>query len=253
MMRSNATRLGAVIRKELTEFRRNRFIMSTMGLLSVIYLVAPTAEILAAKASAPSAQLHNRIGLSLLFLLMIPVFLPSTIAAYSVVGERAQGTLEPLLTTPIRRTELLIGKAAAALLPAIGLAYGLFGIFLAVVHFGANAVVAAAVWHAPELLAEVVFIPLLAAWAIWVGLGISSRVSDVRVAQQLSMLASLPPIALTSLMSFQVITPTFALGALLAGGLLVVDCGACFLVSRLFDRERLITGSTPRAGLTSRR
>ena len=46
-------------------------------------------------------------------------------------------------------------------------------------------------------------------------------------------------------MSFQVISPTFGLAAALAGGLLAVDCAACFVVARLFDRERLITGARP--------
>jgi hypothetical protein len=61
----------------------------------------------------------------------------------------------------------------------------------------------------------------------------------------LSVLGSLPPAALAALMSFQVISPTFALAAALAGGLLVIDCAACLVVARLFDRERLITGVRP--------
>ena len=93
------------------------------------------------------------------------------------------------------------------------------------------------------------FIPLLAAWAIWAGLAISTRVSDTRVAQQLSVLGSLPPLALAALMSFQLITPTFGLAAALAGGLLAVDCAACLVVARLFDRERLITGARPSRGI----
>jgi ABC-type transport system involved in multi-copper enzyme maturation permease subunit len=249
-MSISAARIGAVIRKELTEFRRSRSIVSTMGFFPVMFLILPTVEILALKASASSALLDKRVSLSLVFLLLIPVFLPATVAAYSVVGEREQGTLEPVLSTPVRREELLIGKAAAIFLPAIGLAYLVFGIFLAVVRFGANPVIAAAVWHAPLLLAEVVFIPLLAAWAIWVGLAISARASDIRVAQQLGILASLPPLALTALMSFQVINPTLTLAASLGGALLVIDCAACFLVAKLFDRERLVTGSKPSAGLT---
>ncbi len=43
-------------------------------------------------------------------------------------------------------------------------------------------------------------------------------------------------------MSFQVISPTFTLAAALAGALLAIDCGACLVVARLFDRERLVTG-----------
>jgi ABC-type transport system involved in multi-copper enzyme maturation permease subunit len=245
MMNISAARTGAVIRKELTEFRRSPFIVSTMGIFPAIFLILPTVDILAAKASAPSAVLDKRISLSLMFLLLIPVFVPATIAAFSVVGEREQGTLEPVLTTPVRREELLIGKAAAIFLPAIGLAYLVFGIFLAVVRLGADPVIATAVWHAPELPAEVLFIPLLAGWAIWICLAISARASDIRVAQQLGILSSLPPVALTALMSFQVINPTFTIAASLAGALLVIDCGAYLLVSRLFDRERLVTGTKP--------
>ena len=186
----------------------------------------------------------------LLYLLLVPVVLPSTIAAYSVVGERDQGTLEPMLTTPIRREELLVGKAAAALIPAIGIAYLMLGIFLAVVQFGASPVEATAVWHSPELLAEVFFIPLLAGWAIWIGLAISSKVSEVRIGQQLGILASFPPLIVIGLISFLAINPTFMLAASLGGALLVIDCAAYLLVSKLFDRERLVTGTKPSSGMT---
>jgi hypothetical protein len=132
----DTTRTGAVIRKELAEFRRNRLIVVTATILPIVFLISPTASILAIHA-------------------------------------------------------------------------------------------------------------LLAAWAIWVGLAISSKVTETRVAQQLSVLGSLPPLALISLMSFQVITPSFGLAAALAGALLVIDCAACFFVARLFDRERLVTGTRP--------
>ena len=46
-------------------------------------------------------------------------------------------------------------------------------------------------------------------------------------------------------MSFQIITPSLWLAVVLALVLLAIDCGACFVVARLFDRERLITGTRP--------
>jgi ABC-type Na+ efflux pump permease subunit len=238
----SVARTAAVVRKELTEFRRSRFIVATMGIFPVVFLAVPTATILARHPAAQSPVLHREISLSLLYLLLIPVFIPSVTAAYSVVGEREQGTLEPALTTPVRREELLIGKAAAIFGPAIGLSYLVFGIFLAVVRFAASPVIATAVWAAPEVPAEAVFIPLLAAWAIWAGLAISARASDIRVSQQLGVLSSLPPVALAALMAFQVISATFTLAASLAGVLLVIDGAAYLAVSRLFDRERLVTG-----------
>ncbi|MFC1412885.1 ABC transporter permease subunit [Streptacidiphilus sp. N1-12] len=244
--RAGAARVGAVVRKELTEFRRNRFILSTMALFPVVFLISPTITILASRAAADSPQLDRQVGVSLMFLMLIPVFVPTTIAASSVVGEREQGTLEPVLTTPIRREELLIGKALAILAPAVGLSYLVFGVFLGIVGLGADPVIATAVWHAPQLVAEVFYIPLLAAWAIWVGLAVSTKAGDTRVAQQLSTLASLPPIALIALMSFQVVRPTLAVALLFAGLLLVVDCAAYLVVARLFDRERLVTGARTR-------
>jgi ABC-type transport system involved in multi-copper enzyme maturation permease subunit len=239
----NPTRTGAVVRKELAEFRRNRLIVVTACVLPIVFLVSPTASILAIHASASSALLSKRVGYSLFLPLVVPLFVPATMSAYSVVGEREQGTLEPVLTTPVSRAEFLLGKAVAIFMPAVGLSYLMFGVFLAIVAIFADAPVANAMWHAPQLPAEVVFIPLLAGWAIWVGLAISSLVSETRVAQQLSVLASLPPLALVALMSFQVITPSLGLAAGLAGVLLVIDCGACFVVARLFDRERLVTGA----------
>ncbi|HLK01793.1 MAG TPA: ABC transporter permease subunit [Streptosporangiaceae bacterium] len=244
-MSGSLARIDAVIRKELAELRRNRLIVGTAAMLPVLFLVVPTASILTVKAQALSTGLGKGIDRSLFLPLMVPVLVPAMMSAYAVVGEREQGTLEPVLTTPVSRAELLIGKAAAIFIPAAALSYLIFGVFVAITQFAASPAVAAAVRHAPQLPATLIFIPLLAAWGIWAGLAISARVSDTRVAQQLSTLASLPAAAVAALMSFQVIGPTFTLAAALAGGLLAVDCAACFAVARLFDRERLITGAGP--------
>jgi ABC-type transport system involved in multi-copper enzyme maturation permease subunit len=241
-MSASAARVGAVIRKELAEFRRNRLIVGTAAILPVLFLVSPTASILAIRAQALSTELPRRVDASLFLPLLVPVFVPALLSAYAVVGERDQGTLEPVLTTPAGRAELLIGKAAAIFMPAVALSYLTFGVFVAITQLAASPAVAAAVRHAPQLPATLVFIPLLAAWAIWVGLAISTRATDTRVAQQLSILGSLPPLALAALMSFGVISPTSGLVAALAGGLLAIDCAACLVVARLFDPERLITG-----------
>jgi ABC-type transport system involved in multi-copper enzyme maturation permease subunit len=242
---ASTARVGAVIRKELAEFRRNRLIVTTAAVLPVLFLIGPTASMLTIKASALSTALDKRVDYALFLPLLVPVLVPTLMSAYSVVGEREQGTLEPVLTTPVSGAELLIGKAAAIFMPAVALGYLIFGVFVAITQLAASPPVAAAVRHAPQLPAALVFIPLLAAWSIWVGLAISTRVSDTRVAQQLSVLGSLPPAALAALMSFQVISPTFGLAAALAGGLLAIDCAACLVVTRLFDRERLITGVRP--------
>ena len=238
----NVNRVAAVVRKEVREFRRNRFVIGTMAVLPFVFLITPMLTIFRIPDSASGPQVKAAVGVISLLMLIVPVVIPPVIAAYSVVGERDQGTLEPVLTAPIRASELLLGKAVAAFLPSVGIAYAIYLIVLVSVRFGAAHVVSSVVFHPPQLLAQILFTPLLALWAIWIGIGISTRASDVRVAQQLATVASLPLLGFTSLISFQIIKPSVPIAIGLALALLAADIAAWRVVSHLFDRERLITG-----------
>lgn len=236
------TRVRAILVKELRDYRRNRFVTGTMTLLPALFIVLPTIQLLKTPVSVASSQLDARVGLSLLYMLLIPAFVPSTLSAYSVVGEREQGTLEPVLITPVRREEFLVGKALAVAIPTVVIAYTVFGIFLAVAALFAHPGMESAVFTGSHLLVQLVFTPLIAGWSIWIGIAISARSSDIRVAQQLSILASLPPLAVAALMNFNVITPSTVLTLVLAAALLLVDVLGWRAIAAIFDRERLITG-----------
>jgi ABC-type Na+ efflux pump permease subunit len=240
MRNIDGTRVRAVVRKELRDYRRKRSIVVAMVIVPAIFLIQPTLSIFL----APPSTTTTSITLPLLLLLLIPVITPSTLAAYTVVGEREQGTLEPLLTTPIRRQEFILGKGAAVMIPTLVLSYVVFGIFLALVWLFANPVIASEVFHqGPVLLALGLLTPLLAGWAIVVGMAVSVRANEVRVAQQLGMIASFPPLGVVVLLGVGVIHPTFTVAAVFAAALLVIDVRALRVVSRMFDRERLVTGT----------
>jgi ABC-type transport system involved in multi-copper enzyme maturation permease subunit len=234
------TRVGAILHKELRDYRRNRFVIGTMAAVPVLFIILPTIQLIAANTTNKALSL--RIGLSLLYLLVIPVMMPSVVCAYSVVGEREQGTLEPVLSTPIRREEFLIAKALAAFVPTLVIAYAVFGIFLAVAALFAHPVIVSEIFTGPHVLVQFLFTPLLAGWAIWVGIAVSTRSTDVRVAQQLSVLCSVPPLVIVALMSLNVISESTALAIGLAAALLAFDLLAWRLVARMFDRERLVIG-----------
>jgi ABC-2 type transport system permease protein len=238
------TRVGAIVVKELSDYRRNRFVvLFAMVLLPLIFITAPTIQLLVAPAAEAGSKLDSRVGISLLYMLLIPAIVPSTVSAYSVIGEREQGTLEPILITPVRREEFLIGKALAAIIPTLVVAYAIFGIFLGIAALLAHPGMRSAIFAGSHIPIQVAFTPLLAGWSIWVGIAISARSSDVRAAQQLSVFANLPPLAIVALMTFKVITPSTGLALGLAAALLAVDALGWRAVAAMFDRERLITGA----------
>jgi ABC-type transport system involved in multi-copper enzyme maturation permease subunit len=233
-------RVRAIFRKELREYRRNGFIVVTMAIIPLIFLIQPLIVVFALPASASVPLSHEHL---LLYMLGIPAIVPAAVAAYAVVGERQQGTLEPVLTTPIRREEFLLGKALAALVPSVAIAYAVYAFFLACVGLFAHPAVASALIRGPDLLAQLLFTPLLASWSIWVGIAISARSSDFRVAQQLGMLASLPTAVVAALIAFNVIHATLGLALGLATALLLGDGLGWRIMSATFDRERLVTST----------
>ena len=237
------TRIGAIFRKELRDYRRNSSVVVTMSVIPLIFIISPLVQALTLSASS-AASLSGKAPL--LYMLGIPALVPTVVAAAAVVAERQQATLEPVLGTPIRREELLIGKAAAVMAPALAVSYADFLIFVVVVEVFAQASVASAVVRGPEVLAQILFTPLVAGWSIWLGIAISARASDVRVASQLALLVSLPAVAVSLLVASDVIHPTLGLALVLGAALLLADCLGWWIVSPMFDRERLITGRPAR-------
>jgi ABC-2 type transport system permease protein len=239
-MSLSTRRVRAIYRKELREYRRNGGIVRAMVILPLVFVIPPMIQIFGAPSSSAAGLSHTH---ALLYMLAIPALVPAFIAAYAVVGERQQGTLEPVLGTPVRREEFLLGKALAVLTPSLMVAYGVYVLVLICIKLFADPAVAAALVRAPDVLAQVLFTPLIACFSTWVGISISTRASEVRVAQQLSTLVSLPSVLVTSLIAYNVIHASLALAAGGAALLLVLDSLGWRVASALFDRERLITST----------
>jgi ABC-type transport system involved in multi-copper enzyme maturation permease subunit len=233
-------RIGAIFHKELREYRRNRSVLVALAIFPLIFLIQPIVVVYIVPASKAAQLSHGHV---LLYMLALPVLTPAMLAAYAVAGEREQGTLEPVLTTPIRREEFLLGKALAVLAPSTGIAYAAFAFFLAFVALFAHPAIASAILQGPDILAQVLFTPLLAAFSIWIGVAISTRSRDVRVAQQLSLLGSLPVGVATSLIAFDVIHATLGLAIGLAVLLLLANALGWRIAVPMFDRERLLTAT----------
>ncbi len=230
----------AIIRKELREIQHNRSLLFAMAVLPLVFIIQPLVVVLGLSEEAAAGISHEHV---LLYLLGIPVLVPPVIAATAIAGERQQGTLEPVLTTPIRREELLLAKAIAGGAPAIAITYLVDVGFLLIVGLFAQPGIASGLVNGVDLVAQVLFVPLLAAWSIWVGLAMSTRASDARVGQQLAILANLPVVFGVVFIAVGVIPLSPELAVALAALFVVLDVAGWWVASWLFDRERLIAGT----------
>jgi len=97
-----------------------------------------------------------------------------TIASLGIARERELGTLEQLQVTPLRGSELVIGKA----LPAVILAYAEFLVLLAVSHFGFGV----------PLRGSLALLMAIALFYIFVELGWGLMISSVSKNQQQALL-----------------------------------------------------------------
>ena len=232
-------RIRAIVQKEFKDYRRNRSIFSSMAVTPVIFFAVSLAIVLQLPASVASG-----FGLPLLYLLMIPVVIPTQTAAYAVIGEREQGTLEPVLTTPIRREEFLFGKALAALTPTLVMTYIALGHLRGRASPSRSHTRQPIIVRSPEFAVVLVFTPLLAGFSIWAAIAISTRTQDVRAAQGFASVLSLVPLTIIALVSFGVIPRTLAAWLIVGVVLLLVDgFGYWRILPALFDRERLVTGT----------
>ena len=259
-------KIVVLLQKEWLEFKRQRMLLLGIIVLPLLLTLIPLVALFAMGA-APStgntdeftrelmkinpalAGMSEREAgqavmgqaFSTMFLLM-PMILPSIIAAYAIVGEKTNHTLEPLLATPVKTWELLTGKMLASLIPTMMLTWLAGAIFVAGVRAGAiservfNAIVSPG-WLTVFLLCA----PLLALIAIAAMVAISSRVNDPRTAQQFSAWVVVPFLAVFfgQLAGVLVLSPLIAVGAALV--LALIAALAVWGATRLFQREVILT------------
>ena len=178
----------------------------------------------------------------LILFMVMPLVIPVSIAAYSIVGEKTTRSLEPLLATPISTPELLLGKCLAAVIPAVLATWVGFLIFAFAAPFaGAGPSVARLLFSPVWLLAVFIVGPLIGVLAVNFAIMVSSRVTDPRVAEQTSAVIIVPLLAILfgQLSGVVIINLNFMLAGIAI--LLLIDIGVSLLGVRLFQRETILT------------
>ncbi|NLS78681.1 MAG: ABC transporter permease subunit, partial [Chloroflexi bacterium] len=141
-------KIWLIVRKEWREVSRDKMILWTSLLLPLLFVgmtIGTVYFMQRTAASNPAAAMDDASEMNidqlmllpefagmdpftimivllvnqfLLYYLLLPLMIPMFVAVYSIIGEKQQRTLEPLLATPISVIELLTGKMLAGVIPA---------------------------------------------------------------------------------------------------------------------------------------
>jgi ABC-2 type transport system permease protein len=168
--------------------------------------------------------------------------LPATIASYSLVGEKVQKSLEPLLATPTTDEEILAGKSLAAFVPAMAATLIGASVFMVMTDIFTREVLGRITYPNGDIAIMVLLLaPLTCILSIGFNVLVSSRSVDVRSSQQVGMLIMLPFGAVYVLSELRVISLTTDGLLTMAAVLAVIDVLMFVIVKATFQREEILT------------
>lgn len=229
-------------------------LLVVIGVLTFYYGVLPTpvreADIAVYRLiiaggttmTAKEVLMHFWANQWLIYLLLAPGVVPTVIASFSIVGEKVQKTLEPLLATPASDQEILIGKTLAGVLPALASTFLAFAVYVVAIDYASYPLLGYLLVPTPAwLLAMVVLAPLLAFLGVFLLVLVSSRTSDVRSAQQIGAVVVVPIIVLFVLQLGGRVAFTVEFVLLGIGVLIAADLFLLRLAQRIFHREAILT------------
>jgi ABC-2 type transport system permease protein len=256
----------AIMEKEFDEIMKNKYILGSILLIPLLFSLLLPSALIAPAVFYPDTYLSSNetsymgtafgngqgnqqsliiffITTVLPFFMMLPAILPTIIASYSIIGEKKNRTLEPLLAAPVTVYDILIGKALSAIIPALLATWAssviFFGITESIIYIGLRQLIF------PDMttwaVGMLVLAPLLAFLGIMVALVISSRVNDPRVAQQISAIFIVPIMGLFigQMSGFLFLDTKVLLGVVLV--MFVIDVIVLNFSKSMFDREEILT------------
>jgi ABC-2 type transport system permease protein len=175
-----------------------------------------------------------------LFLIM-PLMFSSVVGADSFVGERERKTMEALLYSPTTDVELFLGKVLAAVIPAIGLSWLTYLIYIIVVNAGSYNLFGR-IWFplAPWWPMMFWLTPAFAVLGISATVMISARVKTFMEAYQLTGSLVIVVLALVVGQATGILFLGVGMTFLIGTVLWIVDAVLIYLCLRIFKRSSLI-------------
>jgi ABC-2 type transport system permease protein len=251
-----------IFKKEIKEVLKNRAIWLPILAVSIIFsVILPgfltltldtlikdpeaagfIARVFQNTGNLQIAMMQFLIKQFMIFLLLIPAMLPSLIAPASIVLEKESNTLEPLIATPIKTSELLLGKTLTSMVPSFIITLINFVLITVVIDVIGYMKFKILLLPTPEwFVVTFLLSPVLSFIITMISIIISSKSTDIRSAQGLGA---------------AVIFPIYAIIGAQIGGLfllniryLLLGCLVLALICpfvlrlaiKVFDRENILT------------
>jgi ABC-2 type transport system permease protein len=243
----NTTVLDSTIQNSSlsSSFLNNVTVISSEGTgLDGRHILAVSSDLVFTKTkpSYINQVLPMMLNMVLMIFIIVPATLPTIIATYSIVGEKNNRSLEPLLATPTTDGELLAGKIFSSFIPSMGstlLAFTLGVVLLDVILIPkvAYPLLPNLIW----ILSILLLAPTACLMSILACVLVSSKVSDVRAAQQLGGFIVMPVVVLMLgvVSGFIFLSPVmvFIFSGVYGG----IDLGLFYLARAIFNRETILT------------
>lgn len=229
--------------KDFSIFLKKRRILYTLLILPLLISIGlPVVISFMTRPDSPTTEIISLLNAFSYFYIILAFILSSTLAAYSILGEKIEQSLEPLLATPITDSELLLGKTIASFLPCIGVIYAGSIIFMVL----SDVITYHTLGHLffPNLNMAFILllaVPLSSILSIQLNVIISSRVNDVRTANQIGLLLELPFIGVYLLLVTNLASLNIINILIIIATLFLSDVAFFYLNKITFQRDKILT------------
>jgi ABC-2 type transport system permease protein len=224
--------------KDFKIFRKKKRILYALIILPLLLSVGLPLFLISTLESADPGEVAIILNAFSFFYIILAYILPNSLAAYSILGEKMEHSLEPLLATPLTDGELLLGKMIASFLPCVAM------IYLGSVIFMALSDVTTGTLYFPNWTMAfilIIAVPLASILSIQLNIIISSRVNDVRTANQLGLLLFIPFIAVYILLTTNMVSLNILNLLIVSAVLLIIDVVLFYVNKATFNRDKILT------------
>ncbi len=229
--------------KDFSIFRKKKRIIYSLVIIPILISIGLPLVISSVASSQDSkSEIIVLLNAFSYFYVILAYILPSTLASYSILGEKIEQSLEPLLATPTTDSELLFGKTIASFLPCVGIIYVSSLIFMGLmdaITYNTVGYLFFPNWSMAFIL--LLAVPLSSILSIQLNVIISSRVNDVRTANQLGLILFIPFMGVYVLLVTNAISLSVINLFIISAILFIIDAVLFYISKATFSRDEILT------------